>query len=43
MVKRVVGMPGDTIEMHHAVLSVNGVPVPSSAIATIREPDTTQT
>jgi len=32
VVKRVVGMPGDTLEMHHAVLSVNGVPQPEPYI-----------
>ena len=38
-IKRVVGVPGDVIEYHNKVLSINGTPVPRSRDGDYYEPD----
>lgn len=42
-IKRVIGLPGDTIEMREGVLHINGEPLPREMIGLVEDVDITET
>jgi signal peptidase I len=41
-IKRVIGLPGDTIQMRDGILHINGEPVPREQVGEIQNPDITE-